>query len=182
MLYIIVIAAMFILLVFWIMSVQRSFVVMDENINNAMSQISIQLSSRWDALSVMLDLTKGYAAHEYETLAESIQARQPITKNSTPKDINKQENIITEMIGKVVAIAEKYPEMKADKSYLKILDAVGQYENMVRTSRLIYNDSITKLNQAIRRFPAFLIAGALGFSKREYLETTEDKANRSSVK
>lgn len=171
-----------IILIFWVISVQRAFVVLDENINNSMSQIGVQLSSRWDALTSLLDLTKGYATHEYNTITETIKARRSITKDSSPDDIKKQENVIAEAMGKIMAVAESYPELKANSTYIKTMDAVNQYENMVRTSRLIYNDSVTKLNRAIRMFPASLIAGILGFSKRAYLEAIDEKENMPSMK
>lgn len=182
MIYAISFLAIIVTLVFWIISVQRTFVAFDENINNAMSQIGVQLSSRWDALTSLLDLTKGYAEHEYKTLTETIKARRSITRDSSPDDIKKQENIITEAMGKIMAVAESYPNLKADQTYIKSMDAVSQYENMVRASRLIYNDSVTKLNRAIRMFPASLIAGILGFSKRDYLEALDEKANMPSMK
>lgn len=180
--YVIALGAIVVALFLWIISTQRSFVVLDENINNAMSQIGVQLSSRWDALTSLLDLTKGYAAHEYQTITETIKARRSITKDSSPDDITKQENIITEAMGKIMAVAESYPDLKADATYIKTMDAVNQYENMVRTSRLIYNDSVTKLNRAIRMFPASMVAGSLGFSKRAYLEAADEKAAMPGMK
>lgn len=180
--YIIILGVIIVFLIFWTISVQRSFVVLDENINNAMSQIGVQLSSRWDALSSLMDLTKGYSEHEYKTLTETIKARRQVTKDSTPEDIHKQENVIAEAMGRIMAVAENYPELKADNTYIKTMDAVNQYENMVRTSRLIYNDSVTKMNRAIRMFPVCLIAGMLGFSKRAYLEEQESKAAMPSMR
>jgi len=171
-----------VIIVFWIISVQRTFVALDENVNNAMSQIGVQMSSRWDALTSLLDLTKGYATHEYNTITETIKARRSITRDSSPDDIKKQENIITEAMGKIMAVAESYPELKANQTYIKTMDGVNQYENMVRTSRLIYNDSVTKLNRAIRMFPSSMIAGILGFVKRTYLESEDEKANMPSMK
>ena len=129
-----------------------------------------------------MDLTKGYATHEYETITQTIKARRSITKDSSPDDVRKQENIIVEAMGKIMAVAESYPNLKADGTYIKTMDAVNQYENMVRTSRLIYNDSVTKLNRAIRMFPASIIAGMIGFSKRAYLEAAEEKATMPSMK
>ena len=135
-----------------------------------MSQISIQLSSRWDSLTSLLELTKEYAALEGETFTKIIQARQLITKDSSPEDINKQEELITEALERVNAIAEHYPELKGDVNYIKTINGVKQYENMLRVSRLIYNDSVAKLNREISMFPALLIACVLGFRKRTYLE------------
>ncbi len=179
--YIIVTGVIIVLLVFWVISVQRTFVVLDENINNAMSQIGVQLSSRWDALISLLDLTKGYAEHEYKTMTDTIKARRQITRDSSPEDVKQQENFLVEALGKIMAVVESYPDLKADQTYIKTMDSVNQYENMVRTSRLIYNDNVTKLNRAVRMFPASLIAGMLGFAQRTYIEAVDEKANMPSM-
>lgn len=179
----IIIALLVVLLAGWVMSTQRRLVVMDENINNAMSQIGVQLSSRFDALTALLDLAKGYAAHESQTLIETIKSRRSvITAKSTPQDVLRQEGVISEALGRISMVAERYPELKADKGYAKCMDAVDSYEKMVRTSRLIYNDSVTKLNREIRMFPVSLIAEMLGFRQRDYLEAREDKADMPSMK
>ena len=179
----IIIALLVVLLAGWVMSTQRRLVVMDENINNAMSQIGVQLSSRFDALTALLDLAKGYAAHESQTLIETIKSRRSvITAKSTPQDVLQQEGVISEALGRISMVAERYPELKADKGYAKCMDAVDSYEKMERTSRLIYNDSVTKLNREIRMFPVSLIAGMLGFRQRDYLEAREDKADMPSMK
>ena len=183
MLVLIIVAILVVVLVSWCISTQRRLVVMDENINNAMSQIGVQLSSRFDALTALLDLAKGYAAHESQTLIETIKSRRSvITAKSTPQDVLQQEGVISEALGRISMVAERYPELKADKGYAKCMDAVDSYEKMVRTSRLIYNDSVTKLNREIRMFPVSLIAGMLGFRQRDYLEAREDKADMPSMK
>jgi LemA protein len=183
MLTLIAIIAVAAVIVLWIISTQRKLVVLDENISNAMSQIGVQLSSRFDALTALLDLTEGYAKHESETLIETIKSRRSvITAKSTPDDVLRQEGIITEALGRIAMVAEQYPELKANQSYIKTMDAVQTYENMVRTSRLIYNDSVTKLNREIRMFPVSLIAGMLGFRQRDYLEEQSAKADMSSMK
>lgn len=170
------------IIVIWVISVQRRLVLLDENISNAMSQIGVQLSSRWDALTALLDLTKGYAAHEYKTLSDTVKMRRSITSSSTAAEASEQDNMITEAMGKIMAVAESYPDLKANTNYQKTMDSVNSYENMVRQSRLIYNDSVTKLNRAIRMFPTSLIASMLGFSKREYLASEEKKADMPSMK
>ncbi len=180
---IIIVGLLVVIVAVWVISTQRKLVIMDENINNAMSQIGVQLSSRFDALTSLADLTKGYAAHESQTLIETIKSRRSvITAKSTPDEVLKQENVITEALGRIAAVAEQYPDLKADKNYAKCMDAVDSYEKMVRTSRLIYNDSVTKLNRAIRMFPASIIAGMLGFRQRDYLEAVEEKAAMPSMK
>ena len=169
-------------LVLWFISAQRKLVALDENINNAMGQIGVQLSSRWDALGALLDLTKGYAQHEYKTLADTIKMRTSISSSSSVDDVNKQENILTEAMGRIMAVAESYPELKANENYIKTMDSVNEYEKMVRQSRLIYNDSVTKLNRAIRMFPTSLAASILHITSREYLQASEQKFDMPNMK
>ena len=181
--FLIALVVVVVLIVMWVFSTQRKLVVMDENINNAMSQIGVQLSSRFDALSALLDLTKGYAKHESETLIETIKSRRSvITAKSSPDDVARQEGIISEALGRIAMVSEQYPALKADAAYIKTMNSVDQYEGMVRQSRLIYNDSVTKLNRMIRMFPTVIIAGMLGFAPRAYLEQQESKADMPSMK
>lgn len=178
----IIIGGLIAIFVIWGISIQRRLVAMDENVNNAMSQIGVQLSSRFDALTALLDLAKGYAAHESQTLIETIKSRRSvITATSTPDDVLKQEGIISEALGRISMVAERYPELKASESYKKCMDAVDSYEKMVRTSRLIYNDSVTRLNRELRMFPTSLLGGMFGFRQRDYLEAAEEKTDIPSM-
>jgi len=180
---IIVLIGLVVIVALWFLSTQRRLVVLDENINNAMSQIGVQLSSRFDALTALLDLTKGYAAHESETIIETIKSRRSvITAKSSPDEVVRQEGIISEALGRIAMVSERYPELKANENYKKTMDAVDSYEKMVRTSRLIYNDSVTKLNRDVRMFPTSIIAGMLGFQQRNYLEEQKEKADMPSMK
>lgn len=178
----IILAVIVVVVILWFISKQRKLVIMDENVNNAMSQIGVQLSSRWDALTALLDLTKGYAEHEYKTLSDTIKMRTSISSKSTAKEVNEQENIITEAMGKIMAVAENYPELKANENYIKTMDSVNAYEEIVRKSRLVYNDSVTKLNRAIRMFPTSIAAAILRIGSRDYLETESKKADMPSMK
>ena len=173
----IIIAVIIAVIVLWTISIQRRLVVLDENISNAMSQIGVQLSCQFDLLTTLLDLTKGYTKHESEALLETIKSkRSVITAKSTPEDVIRQEGIISEALGWIAMVTEKYPELKVNQNYIKAMDAVQIFENMVRTSRLIYNASVTKLNREIRMFPVSAIAGMLGFGQMEYLvEQTYNK-------
>ena len=163
-----------VVLAIWSVSCRRRLAVMDDNVNNAMAHIGVQLSSCFDALAALLDLTKGYAVHESQALIETIKAhRSVITAASTPDDVLKQERVISEALSRIPMMAEQYPELKANENYAKRMCAVGSYEKMVRTSRLIYNTSVTRLNRELRVFPTCLLAGAFGFRQRDYLETVE---------
>ena len=178
----IILTALIVIAVLCFISTQRRLVAMDENINNAMSQIGVQLSSRWDALSALLDLTKGYAEHEYKTISDTIKMRTSISSKSSAKEVNEQEIILTEAMGKIMAVAESYPELKANEKYIKTMDSVNEYEEMVRKSRLVYNDSVTKLNRTIRMFPTSVVAGLLHIISRDYLEANDKKAEMPSMK
>ncbi len=179
----IIVILLMVLLISWGVSTQRRLVVMDENINNAMSQIGVQLSSRFDALTALLDLAKGYAEYESKSLIEMVKSRRSvITAKSTPDEVLHQEGIISEVLGRIVMITETCPELKADKKYIKCMGAIESYEKMLRISRLIYNDSVTKLNAVIRVLPTSLIAGMLGFSQREYLDEVKEKTDMTDMK
>ena len=180
---IIIAAAAVVLFILWAISCRRKLAVMEENINNAMTQIGVQISSRFDALITLLDLTKGYAVNESTTLIESVKSRRSvIIATSTPEDVLKQEGIISEALERIATAAEQYPELKANEHYIKCMNAVDSYENMVRTSRLIYNDSVNKLNRELRMFPTSLLAGVFGFRQRDYLEAAEEKADMSGMR
>lgn len=164
-----------VVLALWAVSCWRRLVAMDENVSNAMAQIGVQLSSRFDALAALLDLAGGYAAHESQTLIETLKSRRGvITAASTPDDVLKQEGVISETLSGLSMVAERHPELKANENYAKYMNAVESCGKMVRTSRLIYNDSVTRLNRELRMFPVSVLAGAFGFRQRDYLEAEED--------
>ena len=167
----IIIGAVLVLLILWAISVRRRLAAMDANINNAMNQMGVQLSSRFDALTALLDLTRGYAAQEAQPMLETLRSRRvAITAASAPEDVLKQEKVISETLGRLSTVAEASPELKANEAYGRCMGAVDSYEKMVRTSGLIYNDSVTKLNRELRRFPTSMLGRLLGFHQRAYLE------------
>lgn len=169
-------------LVIWAVLVQRRLVAMDENINNAMSQIGVQISSRFDALIAVLDITREYAAEETQMLIDTIKPhRCVITAQSTPDDVVAQEGVISEAIDRVTMIVEQYPELKTNKNYAKYMNAVDSYEKMMRTSRLIYNDSVSKFNRELRMFPTSLVGGIFGFGQRKCMETAQEKIYKPSA-
>lgn len=172
----IVLIAIVLVLIFWVVSVQRQLVSVDELCGNAMSQIGVQQASRWDALSALADLTKKYDEHEYQTLMDTVAKRQQITPKSTAAEVDAQENMLTSAMSRFMAVAENYPDLKADQVYIKTMDSVNQYENNVRLSRMSYNDTVTKMNRMVRQFPGSLLAGPMGFGVRDYLQADTTKA------
>lgn len=158
-------------IVLWTISTRRRLVVLDENISNAMMQIGIQLSSCFDSLIPLLDLTNIYEKQENQTLMETIKLKRSIiTAKSTIDNVLHQEEVISKALGRIAMITELYPELKSNLIYIKAMDAVQIFENMLHTSRLIYNNSVSKLNREIRMFPISIIARLLGLPQRDYLE------------
>lgn len=165
----------------WIISVRRRLIRMDENINNAMGQIGVQLSARFDALIALMDMAKGYADHETQMLIETLKSRRNIiTASSSPEEVQKQESVIAESLNCISMVAEKYTELKSDESYIRYRNAVDSYEKMICTSSLIYNDSVAKLNRELQMFPTMLCAGVLGVQRRNYLEAINDTACKTA--
>ena len=177
----IIIIAIVAILVLWVISVQRKLVKQEEICKNGLSQIGVQLASRWDALKALAELTKGYSEHEYKTITDTIAQRRPITAASSSADANAQENLFNEALGRLNLVVERYPELKANETYIKTMDSVNTYQNQVRMSQMVYNDSVTKFNQLIRQFPDSIVASLFHFVPREYLQVNEQKTEMPSM-
>lgn len=172
---IIIIVAIIAIVALWFMGIQRKLVSSDELCQNSMSQIGVQQQSRWDAVSALVKLTKSYNEHEYNTLVDVIKQRKDITRTSAAADANAQEDVLLAAAAKIRFVAEQYPELKADATYAKTMDSLNNYENQVRMSRMVFNDSVTKYNRIVRQFPDSIVASILKFPLREYLKEVESK-------
>ena len=170
------------LIALWLIGAQRKLVSQDELCKNALSQIGVQQNSRWDALKALAELTKGYSEHEYKTLMDVIAQRTAIGRNSTVADVAAQEGRIAEAMRQINVVAEQYPALKANETYVKTMDEVGRYENQVRLSRMTYNDTVTKFNRMVRMFPDSIAAAILGFQAKDYLAEPEGKTDMPSMK
>ena len=170
------------LLVLWVISVQRKLVNAEELTKNAMSQIGVQQSSRWDALTGLVELIKSYNEHEYITLKSVIAARAGIDSNSTAEQDQAQEDLLQQALVQVRAISEQYPDLKADAMYIKTMDSVNTYENQVRLSRMTYNDTVTRYNRQIRQIPDSFVAALFHFTEKQYLKENTAKSDMPSLK
>ena len=164
------------LLVLWGISVQNKLVQADELCNNALKQINVQQVSRYDALQALIKLTREYASYEAETL-EKVIAQRKITSaaNPTISEINENEAALQQMSARLIAVAEQYPDLKANQNYQQTMADIKQYEENVRLARMTFNDTVTKFNNQVRMFPGSVVAGILGFAKRDYLAEDESK-------
>ena len=178
---ILIILAVVLLAGLWLVSAQRKLVSSDELCKNSLSQIGVQLNSRWDALSALVDLTKGYNEHEYNTLRDIIAQRTAVGRNSTAAEVNAQEEKISSVLRQIKVVAEQYRALKASEMYSKTMEGVNQYENQVRLSRMTYNDVVTKYNRLVRMFPDSIAAALFGFREKDYLQEPSGKTEMPSM-
>ena len=166
----IIIIAVVVLLVLWVISIQNKLVKSDELCKNALKQINVQQVTRYDAIKALVKLTREYASYESETLQKVIEARR-ITTSAAPTvaEINANEAALNSALSRLIAVAEQYPELKANTSYQETMQSIKGYEENVRLSRMTFNDTVTKFNNEVRMFPGSVVAGILGFAKRDYL-------------
>ena len=178
---ILIILAVVLLAGLWLVSAQRKLVSTDEPCKNSLSQIGVQLNSRWDALRALVDLTKGYNEHEYNTLRDIIAQRTAVGRNSTAAEVNAQEEKISSVLRQINVVAEQYPALKASEMYSKTMEGLNQYENQVRLSRMTYNDVVTKYNRLVRMFPDSIAAALFGFREKDYLQEPSGKTEMPSM-
>lgn len=158
----------------YFISTQRSLVNLDEMCKNALSQIEVQLNSRWDALLALAKSAAQYAKHESETLIEVIRQRRGEDVNSAA-DVADQQSALQSVLGRLIAIGEAYPDLKAANLYKDVMDGVQKYEENVRMSRMIYNDTATKMNRMVRQWPSSIVASMLHFDPKDYLKADEEQ-------
>ncbi len=161
----------------YFISTQRTLVKLDEMCKNALSQIEVQLNSRFDAILAMAKTAAQYAKHESETIIQTIEARgggQPATGGVA--NANHQADLLGQLMGRMNVVFERYPELKASDLYREAQQGQKEYEEKVRLSRMIYNDSATKMNRMVRQWPSSFVASILHFAEKEYL--TIDNAQK----
>ena len=177
-----IILAVLAVLVVWIIGVQNRLVKSDEKCNNALKQINVQQISRFDALKALIKLTREYASYEADTLEKIVKERKIVSSpNPTAADINANEEALSAIGAKLIAVAEAYPDLKASANYQQTMKDIKDYEENVRLSRMVFNDTVTIFNQQVRVFPTSLVAGILGFAKRDYLADDVSKKDYPDI-
>ncbi|MEF9853827.1 MAG: LemA family protein [Hydrogenoanaerobacterium sp.] len=169
-------------IVVWFILTKRVLLMLDENKKNAMAQIGVQVSGRWDAVSELIYLIKEYSESDYAELSETIKQRQYINAESSAQDAAAQNNMLRQVMVRIMAVAERYTELRANSEFQKNVDSINMYDGMIRQSRLVYNDSITNFNRSISSLPTSFLARALGFSMCEYLEAKDEENSVPNAK
>lgn len=176
----IIVGVVIVLLILWAIGTYNSFVTLLERVNNAKSQIAIQIESRWDAIKSLIDATKKYSKHEADTLESVTRQRTTINRDSSIQEMEDAEAQIGQVMGRLMAVSEAYPDLKASTLYQTTMEKIDKHEDNVRQSRMIYNDTVTRYNRKIRMFPASILANLFAFVSKEYFQGTESKQEMPS--
>ncbi len=167
---IIVIVVVVILIALFVMSQYNGLVKLRNLVDNAWAQIDVQLRRRNDLIPNLVETVKGYAKHESETLEAVIAARNASVNASGPEAQAQADNMLTGTLKSLFAVAEAYPDLKANQNFLELQEELTSTEDKIAYSRQYYNDNVTRLNTKIETFPAMLFAGMAKAVKREYYE------------
>ena len=170
---VIIIVAVVVVLLLVVALMYNSLVRARNRVDNSWSQIDVQLKRRYDLIPNLVETVKGYAKHERETLEAVTAARQNAIQAQQGGDVAQQaqaENALTGALKSLFAVAEQYPDLKANQSFLQLQEELTSTEDRIAYARQFYNDSVLSYNNAIQTFPKNMLAGAFNFEKREFFE------------
>lgn len=176
---IIIIILVVILIIF--IAIYNSIISLRNKVDNAWSQIDVQLRKRFDLIPNLVETVKGYAAHERETLQKVIEARQLGLNASSVRDQAQADNVITGTLKSLFAVSENYPNLKADAHFMKLMEELQGIESNIAFARQFYNDMVMQFNTRIQTFPGNVFAGMFNFKAKDYF-LVEDSAAKEPVK
>lgn len=171
--FLIIVLILVVALVAWLISAYNGLIRKRNQIENAWSQIDVQLKRRLDLIPNLVETVKGYAAHERETLDAVIQARNASVAARTPGEQAKAENVLEGTLNRLFALGEAYPDLKANQNFLALQEELTATEGRVAYARQFYNDSVLDYNNKLQQFPTMYFARMMKFERREYFEADE---------
>jgi LemA protein len=169
---VVLIGAVFILAI----SIYNSLIVMRNRCDNGWAQVDVQLRRRYDLIPNLVETVKGYAKHEREVFQNVTEARTSAINANTVKDQAQAENMLSGALKTLFAVAENYPELKANQNFLLLQEELSGTESKIAYARQFYNDTVMKFNAKQQVFPASIIARMFNFKEREYFEIEEPAA------
>ena len=184
-----IVAAAAVLAIVWVVALYNALVVLKNRFKNAFAQIDVQLRRRYDLIPNLVETAKGYMAHERETLTAVTEARNVAASAAkalaaVPGDAGasaafaKAESGLAGVLSRLMAVIERYPELKADGQMSRVMEELSSAENRISFARQAYNDAVTAYNTKRETFPTSIIAGAFNFSPAALLESTDSAAQR----
>ncbi len=174
--------AVVIFIVVLVISIYNRLVTLRQRIQNAWAQIEVQLKRRYDLIPNLVSAVKGYAAHEKETFERVTAARNMAIGAKNIQEQAGAENMLTGALRQLFALAENYPELKANTNFMQLQEELTNTESKIAFSRQFFNDTVLKYNTAIQRFPAVLAAGLFGFHQQFYFNLDDETEARQAVR
>jgi len=173
-----IVVLVLVLIVIWI---YNRLIQLKNRVQNAWHQIEVQLQRRHDLIPNLVETVKGYASHEKETFERVVAARNKAMSANTPGEMGRAEGELTQALGRLFALAESYPELKANENFIRLQEELTSTENKVAYARQAYNDTVMMFNQTIQMFPYNLLAGPMNWKPAEYYEAEEEAQNVPKV-
>lgn len=152
-----------------------------QRVQNAWAQVDVQLKRRYDLIPNLVETVKGYAEHERSTLEKVTQARNMAMAARNPQDRAQAENMLSGALKSLFAVAEAYPELKANTNFLQLQAELSDTENKIASTRQLYNDSVQTYNTKLEVFPENLVAGPFGFKPVDYFSVAGEAEARQRV-
>ncbi len=171
-----------VLLLIYVIAAYNGLVRLRNRIDNAWAQIDVQLRRRYDLIPNLVETVKGYASHERQTFESVTKARADALNAQGVANQAEAENQITSALKSLFAVAEAYPDLKANQNFLALQEELTATEGRIAYARQFYNDEVLKLNTRIQSFPTNVLAGAFGFHEREYFEADDTSRGPVSVR
>ena len=164
------------LLVIWVILIYNGLVAMRQRVNQSFADVDVQLKQRHDLVPNLVETVKGYAAHERGTLEAVVQARNAAMTAQGPAQMAQAENMLSGALRQLFALAEAYPDLKANQNFMQLQAELSDLENKIAAARRFFNNSVQEYNTGIQSFPAVLLAGSLGFTQKEFFDLGADRA------
>ncbi len=176
--WVIIVAIAFI--IFWLIGVYNSLIKQRNQTDEAWSDIDVQLKRRYDLIPNLIETVKGYAKHERELFENVTKARTAAMGAKTVEEQGKAENMLAGTLKSLFAVAENYPELKANENFAKLQDELSDTENKIQAARRFYNGNVRDFNTKIQVFPNNMLAGMMGFKAYDFFEI--DEGEKENVK
>ena len=170
-----------VLIVLWVISTYNSLISARTKVDNAWSQIDVQLQRRFDLIPNLVETVKGYMTHESETFAKIAELRTSWANSTTVAEKAEIDNQLSGALKTIMAVSESYPELKANTNFMSLQEELSSTEDKISYSRQFYNDATTRYNTNIALFPANIVAGLFHFEARQLFQV-DDPAARKNVK
>src|SRR3954449_4597959 len=173
-----IIVGILVILVLFAFAAYNRLVTLSQRVSQAFADVDVQLKQRHDLVPNLVETVKGYAAHERGTLDEVVRARNTAMSAQGPSQVAAAENQLSGALGRLIALSEAYPDLKANANFQQLQSELSDLENKLAASRRFFNNAVQEYNTGIQQMPAALFAGTFGFTRKEFFDLG---ATRSEV-